>query len=247
MAMAALATKILPKFALVSSYTVNRIGKVPNVTVAYQECGYLLGDTLVISASEDVDADGLAEVLTVQDLGTTSLVGRLVADKASNDVATITAYERVVVTPETTTTDANGVTTTTPATYASKLTLSAGLTAAALAVPMAVVEKMPVGTTAYQPLPDGSGWTISLYGGNPQAMQEMGNLLGGAYFQSAKAVIAKLGLTVADADLMSAIQALAAEGTNIDGFLAQQGEAIEQKRQAGNLPYAGVMGNAPKP
>lgn len=247
MAMAALATRIPPKFALVSSYTVNRIGKYPMVNVAYMECNYLLGSTLVISASEDLDADGLAEVLTVQDLGTASLVGHVLADKSSNDVAVITAFERVEVTPETTTTDGAGVTVTTPATYAAKLTLSVGLSAAQLAVPMAVVEKMPVGTNAYANAPDGAQWNISLYGSNPLAMQEMGNLLGGAYFAAAKAIIAQLGLTATDAQILGAIQALAAQGTNLDGFLAQQGEALEAKRQAGTLPFASIMGVAPKP
>ena len=233
--------RVLPKFSLVSSYSVQRIGKYPSVTVRFQECNYLLTNALVVTAPTDTNADGLYEQITVQDvttLGITNPVGHMLSDLNSNMIATVTASEQVEVIPA----GQDGAGVPTPAQYRTLLTLSTGVSDAQIAGSLALVQRMPVGTTAYAPVNGAGQWEINLFGANAQAMQEMGNLLGGAYFASAKAVLAKLGLTVTDADLMTAIQALAAEGSNLDGFLAQQGEALESKRRAGQLPFAMVSG-----
>lgn len=245
MAMTSLPTRVLPKFVLVSEYTVRRMGKFPSVTVRYTECSFLKSAPLAALAVEDLDQDGLFETITIADatsLGMGSLVGHIVSDLDDNALTTITATEQVVATPEER--DENNVVTR-AATYTTKITLAAGLTQAKIDAGFAVVDRMPVGTTAYMPTPGGRTWEITLYGNNALAMTEMGNLLGGAYFMASKALIAKLGVASTDAEILAAIQALAAEGTNIDGMLGQQGEALEGKRQANQLPFAQIMGDAP--
>lgn len=242
MAMNAAPARVLPKFSLVSEYSVRRVGKFPSVSVRYVECNYLLTAPLTISAQIDADVDGAYEEITVQDvasLGISNPVGHLVSDLDSNALATIVATEQIVAVPAV----MDGPNVLTPAQYATKLTLSPGLTEEQMTKPVAIVDRMPVGTNAYQPVTNGRNWETTLFGANQLAMQEMGNLLGGAYFQAAKAILTKLGLTdITDAQILGAVQALGAEGTNLDGFLAQQGEALELKRQNGQLPFASVMG-----
>jgi hypothetical protein len=227
----------IAKFLLVSEYRVRRIGKYPSVTIRLTECSYLTGDTLVVSA-HTTNQSGAVTSITVQDLGPGSQVGHLIVDDQSNALTTISGQERTLLTPAVESTEL-GVPSV-PATYSTTLTFATPLASAALDLPMAIVEKMPVGTNAYRPTVGGKSWEIYLDGQDPQAMGQMAQLLGGVYFASAKALFAKLGVSKTDGQILGAIQALGAEGTNIDGFLAQQGELVEGKRQAGQLGFAMV-------
>lgn len=235
MAMTTLAHVAPPKFLLVSEYTVRRVGLYPSAVVVYQECNFLLQPPLVLLSESPADATGHVMSFVVQDLGPTpNIAGHLLATLDSAGLDTIAATEPVVVTP---------ATATAPAVMGTKITMTNGLDPLALTQPVAVVSKMPVGTNAYTPAPGGRRYEVTLSGANPSGMAELSHMLGTVYFSATKAALGQLGITtVTDAQIAGALQQLAAQGVSIDGFLAQQGEALEAKRQAGNLPYAMVMG-----
>lgn len=235
MALAAAQTRPIPKFTLVSKYEVERIRKYPVVRVTFTECNYLFSRTLVVESIDPVT--GALTVPYVGDLAEAEVVGHILSDLHSNDLAAITAVTHVEVEPATETSAGLSV---------SVLTLDVANPAITVGDTVAIVDKMPVGTTAYEPARGGNSWTITLYGDNEAAMAKIREMVGTIYFTSGKLLLAELGITtVTDTDLFLAVQALGAEGTNVDGLYAQQGEALESLRQADNLTYAMVMGTPP--
>jgi hypothetical protein len=230
MAMAATQMRDVPKFALVSDYTVFRVGKYPSVRVSFVECGYLFKFTALVQ-TQTTTVNGVIEV-TLPDQGDQAIIGYLIADAAHNAIGTVESVARVE---------------TTPGTFVTTLTLlpSSSPVPDMTGTLIGIVDKMPVGTTAYEVSKFGRSWSITLNGENPQAMAQMIQLIGGAYFAAAKYLLGALGVSKTDAEILQAVQALGARGTNIDGLLAQQGEVLEQKRFAGLLPFAQVMGMAP--
>lgn len=142
----------------------------------------------------------------------------------------------------------------TPATYDLRLTVDAPVTLPTGA-PVALVAQTLVGTPAYRRADGGRAWELTLSGGQPDAMTRMTTMLGTAFVVAGSELLSELSATLGatatlgsvTADQVSAaVTALGEKGRNLDGYLAEQGEQLEEDRRAGSLPWLGVMGNAPE-
>lgn len=232
-----------PQYTVVSSYEVHRLGQFPAVRVAYEECVFLTDDGVVEAVADD-SGDGALDTIIVPALGgRTDLVGRDVVTEAGALVGKVLSVQQIEATPAGT--DGAGIPVL--ATYKARITLNSVVSATLVGAKVGVVKKMPVGTTAYRRAKGGKRWETLLTGQNPSSMEYIKNMLGTAYFTAVRLALVELGLSagVSDAQLVTALNALAAKGTNIDGILAQQAEKMERDRVAGTVAGAQVYGEAP--
>lgn len=211
-------------FTVCESYEVRRLGRHFRAEARMAQCDYLTVPLDLVSVIAPAN-DGSSDTIAVPLLGR-SLLGHIITSGKNDDLATVTAQVEE---------EGDDV-----------LTLSGPLTAAELAGPLFFVERMVgVGSIAYTPAPSGRSWRIILDASSPQALQELMTMLGtiGVQYGMALAAILETGTT--QQQMLAAVQALAAQGVQVDALYAQQAEGLEAKRRAGQLAFAGVMGSTP--
>jgi hypothetical protein len=225
-------TREAPVFALVSQYTVGRINQYPSVRVTFDEVVYLPEMTVIVDEALDANADNLFEKLRIAAWADQEeLVGRELCLKNSTYLGKIVTAEKVTP-PE-------------DDPYL-EITLDNGFALDLSGEEIVLIAKMPVGTNAYRRARAGLRWELYLDGSNPMAMTRMTTMLGRVYFKALKAGLMQLGInSVSDAQILMAVQALAAQGINIDGLLAQEGEQLELDRAAGEPTGVLAFGDAP--
>lgn len=218
----------VPRFTLLTSYTVHRSGVYPVVTAMFEEMVYITDEEWDVVG---VREDGALCIPALLDRS--GLVGRLVSTLDSVRLGTILS-----ITP-----DGEDVWV--------LLSDPHSITAPGR---VALVGRMPVGTPAYRRASGGRQWDVTLHGSNPQAMAKIGQMLGATHVASTMAVLQILNAqgktditTVTPQDVLGAVYALSLQGLNIDGFLATAGEQLEASRRAGLAPYLSVSGEAPQP
>lgn len=221
-----------PKYTVLSKYEVYRIGAFPSATATFTECVYDLDGPAIVQSATDLDEDGLLETLSIPGLvGVGGLVGRKLCYADSTEIGRIATAVVSEIAP--------GVSTVT-------ITLVTPPTVDLTGARIGVCKVMPVGTPVYRRARGGKEWSIRLDGANGVAMQRMIQMLGAIYFVAAKSVIVALGVSKTDAEIVGALNALAANLVNIDGIFAAQGETLEQDRRTGALhPSITVLGDAP--
>jgi hypothetical protein len=244
-----------PKFIVVSRYAVNRIGLYPEVQLSFTECVYMLDTTVTVASAQDADADGKYEVFVLPglSLATDNPVGRMLAKADSSPLGKITAATDVEITPAGTDGNGNPV----PAVTGVQVTIAADTAPSTnpAATEVALAKRMPVGTPAYRPADGGKTWDFVLAGANPLAMSRLTSILGTAHVASTLAALQALAAagngsvtvaSVTSTQVASAVGALGAAGTNIDGILAEQGEQLLEDWAAGNAEWVQVFGNPPR-
>lgn len=225
MAFSVAAAPVIPKFSVISEYSVFRIGLVPTARVVIQECIYILEQPTTIISSVDVDGDGKFEVITVS--GWAGVIGRTVSLADSTKVGVITAASEVSPNVQ--------------------ITLDTGSETRLDGQQVFLVVQMPVGTPAYQPAELGRRWELFIDGSNPDAMARLSLILGTVHVEAALAVLTALGnSTITQAQVAAAVQGLAAKAINIDGLIADQAEQLELDRRAGSVPWLSATGDVPQ-
>lgn len=229
----------VPAHTILTSYRVLRDGPVPRAELWFGDMVHIMEPAVTVQAAFDEDEDGVQETLHIPALaGRADLAGRLLAFGNSEHVGRVVAAvdEDIEGQPV-------AVLTITPSADLDPLL---DLTDAEVHV----VERMPVGTPQYRQATNGNAWLLMLDGAVPEHMAKMQEMLGAAHVEAVMLVLGLLAQQtptkalseVTLGDVAGAVMALAAEGTNIDGILARQGEALEAARQAGEVPWLGVAG-----
>jgi hypothetical protein len=235
-------TREIPAFALVSQYSVGRINQYPSVRVTFDEVMYLFETDAYVTLALDNDEDGRFETLRVEDWADRlNLVGRTICLPNSRVVGRVLAATRIAPEP-----DSDGGET--PPPYMELvLDLDEEFHGDPTDEQVCIVATMPVGTPAYRRARSGSRWELFLDGADPVAMGRMSAMLGRVYFKAVKAALVALRKQneVTDLELQQAIGMLAAQGINIDGLLAQEGEQLEMDRRNGIPTGSSVFGDAP--
>lgn len=93
----------------------------------------------------------------------------------------------------------------------------------------------------------GRQWYATVDSMDADALKYMQDMLGMVHFAAAKVVIAQLGLTVTDADLGAAVQAVSAKGLTVEHYITTEIEKLEVARQGGTAPFVHAAGDAPMP
>jgi hypothetical protein len=239
MALPAERTRENPAFTLVSQYTVARLNKFPSVRVTFDEACYLVDLDGEVTEALDLDSDGRAETLRIPTWADVWVeVGRTLA---LNNKVIGTVAHAVTVTPEDSSEEEPGD---------SFMEITLNLAEGPEVVEgqtISLVSVTTVGTLAYRRAKGGMRWELFLDGTDSLAMTRMQVMLGRAYARSARAVLMALGLSeqVTDLQIEAAVQALGAQGINLDGILASEGERLELDRQAGVPTGVLVLGDAP--
>lgn len=244
MAFSTVTTREVPKFVLLTEYTVFRSGAAPGVRVVFEEMVYILDSPVTVTQAQDLDADGKAETLTIPEWGgRTDLLGKILALPDSTRIGVITAVDQVQVTEDVW----EGAELVAPATYEAQVRVAMEIPTDLSDAQVALVKTMAgVSTPQYRRAVGGRRWELALDGFNPAALGKMVNMLGAVHVEAVLSVLQVLGIsTVTPAQVVGAVQTLAANGTNIDGMLAKQGEKLEQDRQAGLMPWLIPAGDAP--
>lgn len=219
-----------PDATLVVEYAVNRIGRDANLKVVFAEVVFDTEDPIPVDAFEDADADGAFEVLTVSEWkGRTDLIGKEVFTEAKVSLGTITAFADETVLEDSTVVPA-------------KVTLSAGVATAdplnlTLRTHMTGIE-----VPAYRMARGGRRWEARFGTGFADGASLVQQLMGAAYYNAVAVVLIQMGVTFTPQELVAAITAT---GSNIDSFIAEQGEVVEEQRRAGQLPWLAMLGDAP--
>jgi hypothetical protein len=155
-----------------------------------------------------IDASNLPVVTSW--LGRTDLIGREVFTTAEVSLGTITMIDAVTA-------------------------AVSGLTGATEGMLIKLQALSVTGSPGWQEY--GSYRQIVLESGSQAAAQYLGEKMGGAFFAAVSAVLAELGdVTYTPQQILGAIVALAARGENIDTYIAQTGELVEQDRRDNLLP-----------
>lgn len=241
MALPAVEPRELPRFSFVSDYAVARIGRYPSVRTGLAEVLFEMIE-VDLAATGEPDQDGRVSTLSVPALAhRTDLVRHAIATLGSEIIGQIASIETVVV-------DEGDYTVIPeiPAVYEVTVTLAEPVPVDAIPDRIGVVRQVPTGTPAYRRAARGKEWAIELRGSEPEAMARITEIMAGVHARAVRAVLDELGDTeITDAQVMGAIQSLAARSQTIDTWLSEAGEQLEIDRQAGALPYARVTGIAP--
>lgn len=214
----------IPRFTHVADYTVQRLGRFPQVRVTLEETVYL---TDLVTEAVTGDIILAPRTLAISDPAWvaqgTALLSRLVCDGGLAPLGTIvevTVVEDSLL-----------------------VTLDQDLTGVPTQIHL--VAETPTSPHAYRRARAGKSWTIVLDSGIPEQATLLRHLMGTVYLAAAQELLAELGITtVTTPELLTALSALAARGRNIDTFLTEQGEHLELVRRAGTLT-AGVFGDVP--
>lgn len=209
-----------PEATLLQSYRVERGGRFPLVVLSFAEVSKAWANSTLSVVGVDADEDGLFEALTLEDWDGQNLVGQKLFDQTKTLIGTVTAMD------------------------AATFTLNAPI--AVLPTQVWLEAFTSIGTLSWDVVPGGRQWEIALPMNSPALVNYVGGKLGAALFNAVKAVLALTSASVTDLEILGAIQTLAAQGLNVDSYIAAQGELIELNRRAGTTPVGiSVAGNAP--
>lgn len=210
-----------PEATLVTSYRVDREGVYPHVILAFSEVSRLLGYETSDITGIDENEDGIFEALLIPDWhAREELIGSPVYDETGSAVGNVSAVEGDVITLDT----------------------------PLVEVPVSLGAQLRTitGSLAWGSVASGRSWELRLPTNSNAVAEFLGAKLGAALFSAVKAVMAVTPVAVSDAEILAAVQTLAAQGWNIDSFIAMQAEEIEKERRAGLAPTGVVViGNAP--
>jgi hypothetical protein len=91
------------------------------------------------------------------------------------------------------------------------------------------------GEVVARPALGGTSYTRALSAAVPSQFSKMQEVLGTVAFTLVSAVIAQLGLTASPQDIGAALQTLAASGSNLDSFIVQELEALQEAIDNGEV------------
>jgi hypothetical protein len=233
-----------PKFTVLSSYTVERVGEFPICRATFTECVYLTNAFVRAASVDDADGDGATERIIVPqawNLTAQQLEGQYLTNKNNVILGQIVSAEIVNIPAST---DDEGVVT--PAVHEVRLAMNAPQSPSVAGTKVAVIKRMPTGALAYRKAQSGKEWSISLNGAEPAHLARMVTMLGAIYFKAIKSALGVFGVDKTDAEIFAALQTLAYQGINIDGLFAEAGDQLELDRRAGDL-VGNVTPDAPTP
>lgn len=221
----------VPDATLVEEYSVYRLGREAILKVSYVEVVFDTEPFVEVTLAEDLDSDGLFEVLTIPSWrGRTDLVGRELFGVDKQSIGVVASFTDASV-------DGQGVETT-PA----KITLASGLATSTGFQTTLRRTMIGIDVPAYRLARGGRRWEIHFSTGSELGATLVQQLMGTAYFNAAKAVLDVMGVSYTVESLTSAIQATS---ENIDSFIAAQGEFVEEQRRAGALSWMVPFGSPP--
>lgn len=222
----------VPDATLVVEYAVNRLGQDANLKVVFAEVVYDTEEPVAVDEFVDADSDGSFEVLVVSGwAGRTDLLGKEVFDTNKTSLGTVEAFT------DTSTLEDGSV-------VPPQVTLSTPLASNA---PLSITLRKHmtgINVPSYRVARGGRRWEVRFGTGFPSGAALVTQLMGAAYFNAARAVLDQFGVSYTQESLVAA---LGATGANIDSFIAEQGEVVEEQRRAGLLPWIGLLGDAPVP
>lgn len=225
----------LPQFTVLTSYHVERLGQYPVCLATFAECVYLTAPPVSVTATEDLNGDGLKEILTVTAWSgsaesdvlnkylkgpTGALIGQITSASLEQVTAAVLGPSGSVITP---------------AVNQMKVTLTPAPATDIVGSNIAIITQNPVGALCYKQAGNGRRWTVSVDGSVPAQMQRMITMLGTIYFKAVKFALDALNVTKTDAEVQAAIQACALQGNNIDSIFGSEGDQLEIDRRAGTL------------
>lgn len=235
-----------PKFTVVSAYGVSRLGRAPSATVALSEVAYSFTAQATVDSTEDLDGDGLHEVLHIGGFGNLSaagLVGKPLALPDSTDLGLVAAATSVVVTPAQT--DASGAVLT-PAVLSMTLTMGTPSPADLAGQTIGLVLTNSFGGPVYRHPTRGREWTLCLNGSNPadfaRMQQAMGTILATALTEGLRV----MEIEATPERIQDAVVALAGQGITIDSIWSDVAQQIELARRAGTYVPSTIMGSIPR-
>ena len=208
--------RAIPEVTVTAQYEVQRMND-PYVRVIFNEAVRTFEDSVAVSAGPQAD-----ELVVAAWAGRTDLVGKEVQTPKGETLGMVDSW--------------NNTTTT--------VTLSAPV----VTVPAEVqIEKYNgFGSVVHKLAPTGRWWAIRIPSTDPVAMQYLQTMLATAHLQAVRAVLDQLGnTTITDLDILGAITALGQQGENLDSYLNEVSQKVEQDRRAGQLPFGIIEGKAP--
>lgn len=209
--------RAIPVKTMVSEYTVRRSGRVQTILIKFEEVVCVYEELVSVTL-------GSGNTLTVPAWeDRTDLVGRMVELENGVELGEVLEVD------------------------GDQITLSGTGLNVAIGKKVTVPEMGPFASVVYEKARQGRTWEVYIPLISTEAVLYAAGLMGTAHFKAVRSVLDQLGnSSITNNQIGAAIQALGAAGTNLDGFLAQAGEKVEQDRQGGNLPDGvTVIGHAP--
>jgi hypothetical protein len=98
-------------------------------------------------------------------------------------------------------------------------------------------QRTPANTLAYRPATPAIVWYRDLFLSDPNDRQYAFGLMVSSYKSAVETALDVLGIMVPEEDLTAAIMALVMEGTSLDSFFSEAAEQLELDSRAGLLPW----------
>lgn len=234
----------VPKYTIVSSYAVNRMGPSPTATLGLMEVSYVFALQAPVDAAQDLDGDGKFEVLQVNGLASLGdVTGKQLALADSTNVSIVKSATVTTVTPAVV--DAQGIVTT-PAVLALTLTLTTPSPADLTGQTVGIVQTNAMNGPTYRKPTRGREWTLVLNSAVPGDLARMSQAMGSMYVSAVAQALAAMEINSPMSQIETVVQDLALEGINIDSIWADQGAQVELDRRAKTFTPSTTMGQVPK-
>lgn len=231
-----------PKYTVVSSYTVNRLGT-PSASVTFAEVVYVFAKQGVVESTEDRDGDGKREVLHVPALVSLGDVsGKQLALPDSTNISLVTSSSVDTTTPAVLDGQGNVVT---PAVQTLTMTLTTPPATDLAGQTVGVVAVNQMGGPVYRQPSRGRKWTVALVASNPSDFARMSQDMGTILVSAVAETLNVMGIEKPTSDIVTAVQIMAAHGITIDSVWADTATQIELDRRAGVFTPSSVSGEVP--
>lgn len=217
----------IPTKTTQSGYTLNRLGEFVTLDLEFSETIDDVAEA-ALTAVQDVDGDGVFETLVVPALAPLfdRLVGLPLALADGTPLGTAVAVDA-----------------------AAKSVVVTGAPTPAMVGGVVRVRRInhfgiPVDRTA----DNGRTYRVKLTTQDPAQRERLLTILMTASFNLVSQTLTQAGIAFTPGQLVGALQALAAQGVNLDTFLVEEFQRVEQDRRAGQVALRGVEveGKAPK-